>query len=405
MAQWRWWLIVFGLPSIEPIYMDYAATTPVDAAVTTAMASCLELDGDFGNASSTHVFGAAAADRVAKATQQLAASLNAKPADLVWTSGATESDNLAIIGAARYRKDEGRHLITARTEHKAVVDAFRYLEREGFDVTWLNPEPNGLISPAAVESALRPDTTLVSIMWVNNELGTINDIAAMAQLLSSHPALFHVDAAQAFGKLPIDVQAVPIDLLSLTAHKIYGPKGIGALFLAPRLGVNIEPLLYGGGQQNGRRPGTMPTHQIVGFGAAADIAMQRMAQDHQTLSILGELLRTRLTSIDGVSLNGSPSDRLTWLLNVSVDGVDGEALVAAMLPVALATGSACNSKNTEPSFVLRAIGLDDQAAGASLRFSLGRQSTEDDVHRVADHFERVVTRLRQIAGPLGRVSA
>lgn len=392
---------MFGLPEMTSVYMDYAATTPVAPEVAAAMSACLEASGTFGNVSSNHHYGEAAADAITRAASQLASALNVAPETLLWTSGATESDNLAIIGAARYRKHEGRHLISARTEHKAVIDAFRYLEREGYEVTWLTPDRHGRVSPASVTSALRDDTTLVSLMWVNNEIGTINDIGAIAELLRPHPTLFHVDAAQAFGKLPIDLSALPIDLMSLTAHKCYGPKGSGALYVSPRIGVNIEPLLYGGGQQGGRRPGTLPTHQIAGFGAAAELVQHQLTTDIAHLTPLGQRLLDGLLVVPGVMLNGDAEHRLPWLINVSVAGVNGESLLAAMSPVALATGSACNSMSAEPSFVLRALGLSDEAAGASLRFSLGRDSTSDEVDSVVARFQAVVSRLRIIAGPLG----
>ncbi|MEN7343489.1 MAG: cysteine desulfurase family protein [Pseudomonadota bacterium] len=384
--------------------MDYAATTPVAAEVVVAMASCLGIDDTFANVSSNHAFGEAAAERVAAAAEALASAIGAKAASVIWTSGATESDNLAIIGAARYNQRKGKHLVTSRTEHKAVVDAFRYLEETGFEVTWLTPDASGRVSPQQVREALRDDTSLVSMMWVNNETGVINDISGMAAVVADHPALFHVDAAQAFGKISIDLASVPIDFLSVTAHKCYGPKGIGALIMSDKLGVNIEPLLYGGGQQQGYRPGTLPTHQIVGFGAAAALVAQRLESDHAHLTRLGGELQRGLLAVEGVQLNGDADHRLPWLINVSVPGVDGESLLAAMSPVALATGSACNSANAEPSFVLKALGLDDRLAGASLRFSLGRESTTFEVESVVARFEAAVEILRSISGPLGVAS-
>lgn len=392
---------MFGLPAIEPIYLDYAATTPVAPEVLDTMREALD---DFGNPSSSHAWGARAEAHVAEAAAALGAALDVAPETLVWTSGATESDNLAIIGAARYRAERGRHVITSRTEHKAVIDACRQLEREGFEVTWLTPDASGRITPDAVAAALRGDTVLVSLMWVNNEIGAINDIAALAAVIAEHDALFHVDAAQAFGKLPIAPGEHAIDLMSVTAHKCYGPKGIGALYVAPRHGVAFEPLLFGGGQQGGRRPGTLPVHQIAGFGRAAALVAARVVQDHARLEVLGAALAERLLAVPDVQLNGSRDHRLGSIVNVSVSGVAGTALVAAMQPIALATGSACNARDTEPSFVLRAIGRDDLLAGASLRFSLGRGTTEAEIDLVARRFEAAVSRLREIAGDLPRVA-
>ncbi|MEM7612509.1 MAG: aminotransferase class V-fold PLP-dependent enzyme [Pseudomonadota bacterium] len=391
------------MPDISPVYMDYAATTPVADEVTTAMVACLTDPRAFANPSSSHAFGGAAQDVVDRAANHLSSALGAMPEEIVWTSGATESDNLAIIGAARYRANRGRHIITSLVEHKAVIDACRQLEREGFEISWLSPGRDGQVTVAQVISALRDDTQLVSLMWVNNETGVINDIPALAAAMHEHPAMLHVDAAQAFGKLPIDLAAVPIDLLSVTAHKCYGPKGVGALYLAARHGVQVEPLLFGGGQQRGLRPGTLAPHQIAGFGAAAALVEARLDDDMQSMASMGRRLEQQLLSIDGVSLNANAADRLPSLINVSVAGVAGETLVAAMRPVALATGSACNSAVREPSFVLRALGLDDRLAAASLRFSIGRMTTADEVDLVADRFRDAVDMARRIAGELGQV--
>lgn len=395
---------MFGLPDIRPVYMDFAATTPVDRRVTAVMADCLGDAAAFANPSSAHAFGRAAADVVANAADQLAAALGVSPQTLVWTSGATESDNLAIIGAARYRAADGRHIITAATEHKAVLDACAQLEREGFEVTRLLPQADGRIDADDLRAALRDDTTLVSLMWVNNEIGVINDIAALSTVVDAHTALFHVDAAQAFGKMPLQPARFAIDLMSLTAHKCYGPKGIGALYIAPRHAVNLEPLLFGGGQQRGLRPGTLPVHQIAGFGAAAALASERLDEDMRELARLGERLLDGLLTVPGVSLNGSVESRLKALVNVSVEGVAGDALLAAMQPIALATGSACNATNAEPSFVLRALGRSDQLAGASLRFSLGRSSSDADVDAALSRFAAGVAALRAIAGDLAVVA-
>ena len=391
---------MFGLAPVDAIYMDYAATTPVAPEVMATMQAAL---ADFGNPSSSHAWGAQADAHVEAAAAALGAALGVASDTLVWTSGATESDNLAIMGAARYRAARGKHVITSRTEHKAVIDACKQLEREGFEVTWLTPEADGRVTPGALAAALRDDTVLVSLMWVNNEIGTINDIPALAAVVAEHDALFHVDAAQAFGKVPVAPAELAIDLMSVTAHKCYGPKGIGALYVAPRHGVQFEPLLFGGGQQGGRRPGTLPVHQIAGFGRAAARVSEQLEADRVRLDALGRDLAARVLAVPGVVLNGSATERLQSIVNVSIEGVAGEALVAAMQPIALATGSACNSRDVAPSFVLRALGRDDVLAGASLRFSLGRSSTPEDVDTAATRFEAAVTRLRDMAGDLARV--
>ena len=391
---------MLGLEPVDAIYMDYAATTPVAPEVVATMQAAL---ADFGNPSSSHVWGAQADAHVDAAAVALGAALGVAPDTLVWTSGATESDNLAIIGAARYRAARGKHIITSRTEHKAVIDACKQLEREGFEVTWLTPDADGRVTPEALADALRDDTALVSLMWVNNEIGTINDIPGLAAVVAEHDALFHVDAAQAFGKVPVAPAGLAIDLMSVTAHKCYGPKGIGALYVAPRHGVQFEPLLFGGGQQGGRRPGTLPVHQIAGFGQAASLVSEHLEADQAHLDGLGRQLAARLLAVPGVVLNGSATARLQSIVNVSVEGVAGAALVAAMQPIALATGSACNSRDVAPSFVLRALGRDDVLAGASLRFSLGRSTTPEEVDTAATRFEAAVTRLREMAGDLARV--
>ena len=391
---------MLGLEPVDAMYMDYAATTPVDPEVVATMQAAL---ADFGNPSSSHAWGAQADAHVDAAAAALGAALGVAPDTLVWTSGATESDNLAIIGAARYRAARGKHIITSRTEHKAVIDACKQLEREGFEVTWLTPDADGRVTPEALADALRDDTALVSLMWVNNEIGTINDIPGLAAVVAEHDALFHVDAAQAFGKVPVAPAGLAIDLMSVTAHKCYGPKGIGALYVAPRHGVQFEPLLFGGGQQGGRRPGTLPVHQIAGFGQAASLVSEHLEADQAHLDGLGRQLAARLLAVPGVVLNGSATARLQSIVNVSVEGVAGAALVAAMQPIALATGSACNSRDVAPSFVLRALGRDDVLAGASLRFSLGRSTTPEEVDTAATRFEAAVTRLREMAGDLARV--
>ena len=386
----------------QPIYLDYAATTPVDDAVAAAMAGYLGRDGVYANASSLmHEPGRRAAAAVDAARSALAGLLGAQPAELVFTSGATEADNLAILGAARHFADRGRHLVTTRIEHKAVLDAARRLEREGFEVTWLEPDGEGRIDPAAVAAALRDDTLLTSVMWVNNETGVVNDVEAIGRACRERGVLLHVDAAQAVGKLPVDLASLPVDFLALTAHKFYGPKGIGALYVADRPGVQLQPLLYGGGQERGLRPGTLPVHQIVGLGAAAARAQEELAAERGRLSTLRQRLTAGLTAVADVLVNGAGAERIPGIVNVSVAGVDGESLFASLEPLAVASGSACNTTSGEPSYVLRALGRDDRLAGASVRFSLGRYTTEGEVDRAVRIFGRAVDHLRRIAAPLG----
>lgn len=386
----------------RPIYLDYAATTPVDEAVAAAMAGCLGRDGVYGNAASLmHEPGRRAAAAVDAARAELAALLGARPGELVFTSGATEADNLAVIGAARYFADRGRHLVTTRIEHKAVLDAGRRLEREGWEVTWLEPDAEGRIDPASVGAALRDDTVLAAVMWVNNETGVVNDVEAIGRLCRERGVLFHVDAAQAVGKLPIDLARLPVDFLALTAHKFYGPKGVGALYIADRPGVQVQPLLYGGGQERGLRPGTLPVHQVVGLGAAAARAAEELPAERARLAALRDRLSAGLTAVDGVLVNGGGAERIPGIVNVSVAGVDGESLFASLEPLAVASGSACNTTSGEPSYVLRALGRDDRLAGASVRFSLGRYTTEEEVDRAVGVFTGAVARLRRIAAPLG----
>lgn len=390
----------------RPVYLDYAATTPVDEAVAAAMTGCLGRDGVYGNAASLmHEPGRRAAAAVEAARAQLATLLGARPGELVFTSGATEADNLAVIGAARYFADRGRHLVTTRIEHKAVLDAARRLEREGWEVTWLEPDAEGRIAPASVAAALRDDTVLAAVMWVNNETGVVNDVEAIGRLCRERGVLFHVDAAQAVGKLPIDLAHLPIDFLALTAHKFYGPKGVGALYIADRPGVQVQPLLYGGGQERGLRPGTLPVHQIVGLGAAAARAREELPRERVRLKALRDRLSAGLTAVDGVFVNGGGAERIPGIVNVSVAGVDGESLFASLEPLAVASGSACNTTSGEPSYVLRALGRDDRLAGASVRFSLGRYTTEHEVDRAVGIFTGAVGRLRRIAAPLGGQAA
>ncbi|HEX7965436.1 MAG TPA: IscS subfamily cysteine desulfurase [Gammaproteobacteria bacterium] len=376
------------------IYMDYAATTPLDPKVAAKMAAHLTLDGVFANPASAHAPGRAARVAVEEARREIAALVNAEPSEIVFTSGATESDNLAIKGLARFRKDKGRHIVTSRIEHKAVLDACKQLEKEGFEVTWLRPDADGLIQPEAVRQALRPDTVLVTLMHANNELGTLNDIAAIGKLAHANGTAFHVDAAQSAGKVPIDLKRLDVDLMSFAAHKVYGPKGMGALYVRREPRVNLEPLIHGGGHEQGMRSGTLATHQIVGMGEAFRLAGQLMPAEMQRLTTLRERLWKGLQALPGVLLNGHPTQRLPGILNVSFPGVEGESLLYACEGLAVSSGSACNAADREPSYVLRGIGRDDQLAGASLRFSLGRFSTEAEVDAAV---QLVTTQYRRLA--------
>ena len=376
------------------IYLDYAASTPVDARVLDRMREVAE--SNCANPSSTHAAGRDAQDIIADAAAQLGQLLNVDPGTLVWTSGATESDNLAIAGGARHRAHRGKHLVTMKTEHKAVTDMFETLVREGFEVTWVEPDGNGLVSPEAFAAALRDDTQLASIMFVNNETGVIQDIEALGTICRERDVLFHVDAAQAVGKLPIDLSGLPVDLLSLTGHKFYGPKGIGALYIADRPGCHVEPILFGGGQQRRLRPGTLPTDLVAGLGMTATIAASRIEADLEHLRGLRKALWDGIRGVDGVTLNGDP-DGFPGILNVSVEDVEGESLLLAMEPICVATGSACNSKSQEPSYVLRALGRSDLQAQSAIRFSVGRPTTMDEVEFAAARYRDAVARLRELA--------
>jgi cysteine desulfurase len=382
------------------VYLDYAATTPVDPRVIDVMTPLFGLGGDFGNPASGHVAGRRSMAHVERATEQLAGLLGCRPGELVWTSGATESDNLAIAGAARFRADRGRHLVTMPTEHKAVSDCFGMLENQGFEVSWLYPDEAGVLDPAELEAAIRSDTQLVSIMHVNNETGVIQDIEALGAVCRARDVLFHVDAAQSTGKLPIDLSSMPVDLLSATAHKVYGPKGIGALFVADRPGCHVEPLVFGGGQQGGRRPGTLAVPLIAGFGAAADIARAEMQRDYAHLQALHDRLWQGIRDIDGVLRNGGAGHTFPGILNVSVEDVEGESLLLALEPLCVATGSACNSKSQEPSSVLRALGRSDLLAQSAIRFSFGRPTTTAEVDLAITRYRDAVRRLRETAAGL-----
>ncbi len=379
------------------IYLDYAASTPVDPAIIDAMSAAMAAPGNYANPSSTHSEGRQSIDLISAAAERLAALVNTSPDRLIWTSGATESDNLAIFGAATYRQDRGRHLVSMRTEHKAVTDPFATLAKRGFEVTWVDPEPDGRVDLGKLESVLRDDTQLVSIMHVNNETGIIQDIGGIGALCRDRGILYHVDAAQSCGKLPIDLDALPVDLMSMTAHKFYGPKGTGALYIADRKGVHVDPMLFGGGQQRRLRPGTLPTQQIVGFGETAAIAAQRMNQDLAHLRALRDRFWAGIRDLPGLVVNGSLEHGFPGILNVSAEGVEGESLLLALEPLCVATGSACNSKSQEPSYVLRALGRSDELAQSAIRFSFGRPTTDAEIDAAVELYRGAVTRLRQLA--------
>jgi cysteine desulfurase len=379
------------------IYLDYAATTPVDRSVAEAMAGCLGADGDFGNPSSIHSFGQRAAARVETARAQVAALLMAQPEEIIFTSGATESNNLAVLGIARSNADRGRHIVTSRIEHKAVLDPCKRLEKEGFSVTYLTPDRSGRITADAVRAALRPDTLLVSIMFANNEIGVVQDIAEIGAMCHERGVAFHTDAAQAVGKIAVDVSHLPVDVLSFTAHKLYGPKGVGALFVRKAFRPFLQAVTFGGGQERGLRPGTLATHQIVGLGAACELARRLQPVEAARLATLRDRLWEGIADLGGVHLNGESAARLPGILNVSFEGVEGESLVMGLGELAISTGSACNSASAEPSYVLRALGRDTQLAQSSLRFSLGRFSTAFDVETAINSVNREVRRLRALS--------
>jgi len=380
-----------------PIYLDYAATTPVDPRVADVMIECLRPTGAHGNPSSAgHEYGRRARAMVEKARAQVAATIGAKSNAIVWTSGATESDNLAILGTARFHADRGKHLISSKVEHKAVLDPLKQLEREGFVVTYLKPDAQGIVHPEQVVEALRSDTQLVSLMHVNNETGVIHDIGTVGRLCRERGVLFHVDAAQSIGKVPIDVEAMQVDLMSLTAHKAYGPKGIGALYVRRIPPVGLRPIVFGGGQESGIRSGTLPTHQIVGMGLAFELAEAERESDVIRLCAQRDRLWQAVAELGEVELNGHPQQRIASLLNVSFHGIEGESLQFALRDLAVSSGSACSSASEEASYVLRALGRSDQVAQSSLRFSLGRFTTDAEIEAAISMLRREVPRLRQI---------
>ncbi|CAJ1777670.1 IscS subfamily cysteine desulfurase [Aeromonas jandaei] len=381
-----------------PIYLDYSATCPVDPRVAEKMMQCLTMDGLFGNpASRSHRFGWQAEEAVDLARNQVAELIGADPREIVFTSGATESDNLAIKGVAHFYASKGKHIITSKTEHKAVLDTCRQLEREGFEVTYLEPMPNGLFTLEMIENAMRDDTILVSMMHVNNEIGVIQDIKGLGELCRSRKILLHVDAAQSVGKVEIDVEAMKIDLLSLSAHKIYGPKGIGALYVRRKPRVRIEAQMHGGGHERGMRSGTLPTHQIVGMGEAFRIAKEEMASEHERVMTLRQRLWDGLKDIEAVYLNGDLEQRVAGNLNVSFAYVEGESLIMALKDLAVSSGSACTSASLEPSYVLRALGLNDELAHSSIRFSIGRFTTEEEIDYAVKLIRDSIGRLREMS--------
>ncbi|ORM78371.1 IscS subfamily cysteine desulfurase [Pantoea deleyi] len=380
-----------------PIYLDYAATTPADPRVASKMMQFLTLDGTFGNpASRSHRFGWQSEEAVDVARNQIAELVNADPREIVFTSGATESDNLAIKGAAHAHQARGRHIITSQTEHKAVLDSCQQLEREGFTVTYLTPAADGIISPDQLRAALRDDTILVTLMQVNNETGVIQDIAAFGELCRERGILFHVDATQSVGKLPIDLSVLPVDLMSFSAHKLYGPKGIGALYVRRKPRVQIAAQIHGGGHERGMRSGTLPVHQIAGMGEAYRIAAEERETEMARLQGLRLRLWEGISMLPGVSLNGSLQQGAPNILNLSFADVEGESLIMALKDLALSSGSACTSASLEPSYVLRAMGLDEELAHSSLRFSLGRFTTEEEIDYAIALVQKSVTRLRAV---------
>lgn len=381
-----------------PIYLDYSATTPVDPAVAEKMSACLTTEGNFGNpASRSHQYGWQAEEAIEAARGQIAELINADPREIVWTSGATESDNLAIKGVAHFYQKNGKHIVTSSIEHKAVLDTCRQLEREGYEITYVEPNEDGITDPAAVEAAMREDTILVSIMHANNEIGVINDIAAIGEITRARKVIFHVDGAQSAGKIPVDMEAMKVDLFSMSAHKMYGPKGMGALFVRRKPRVRIEAQMHGGGHERGMRSGTLPTHQIVGFGEAARVAAEIMTVENKRLIALRQRLWDGFSDMEEVYLNGHAEKRLPGSLNVSFNFVEGESLIMALKDLALSSGSACTSASLEPSYVLRALGRSDELAHSSLRFSVGRFTTEEQVDYAIKQVRVAVEKLRDLS--------
>ncbi|WP_144393251.1 IscS subfamily cysteine desulfurase [Pleionea sediminis] len=382
----------------KPVYLDYAATTPVDPDVAKKMMDFLTLDGQFGNpASRSHRYGWQAEEAVDIARNQVADLIQADPREIVWTSGATESDNLAIKGAALANQEKGKHLITSETEHKAVIDTCLYLQQKGFRITFLKPDEQGIITPEQVADALEDDTILVSIMAVNNETGVIQNIAGIGEVCRDAQVLFHVDAAQAIGKIPFNVKELPIDLASFSSHKVYGPKGIGALYVRRSPDVQIEAAIHGGGHERGMRSGTLPTHQIVGMGEAFAKAGDVLQEEAKKLLGFKQQLWSELSSIEGVSLNGSLESSAPGILNISIAGVDGETLLMSLHSLAVSSGSACNSASVEPSYVLKAMGVSNELAHNAIRISVGRFSTQEEIDYAISELKTVIEQLRQMS--------
>jgi len=381
-----------------PIYLDYSATTPVDPRVAEKMCACLTPSGAFGNpASRSHHFGWEAEKLVDEARNNVAALINADAKEIVWTSGATESNNLAIKGAAQFYKQKGNHIITVKTEHKAVLDTCRQLEREGFEVTYMDVQPNGLVDLAAFEAAITDKTILASVMHVNNEIGVIQDLNAIGTICRKHGVIFHVDGAQSAGKVEIDMQSMPVDLMSFSAHKIYGPKGIGALYVRRKPRIRLEAQMHGGGHERGMRSGTLATHQIVGMGEAFRLAKEEMAEENARLMVLRNKLLDGLSDMEEVYVNGDMDQRIAGNLNISFNFVEGESLMMALKDMAVSSGSACTSASLEPSYVLRALGREDELAHSSIRFTIGRFSTEEEVDYVLSQVRDQVERLRDLS--------
>jgi cysteine desulfurase len=381
-----------------PIYLDYSATTPVDPRVAAKMTECLTLEGNFGNpASRSHSFGWTAEAAVDEARKQVADLVNADPREIVWTSGATESDNLAIKGAAHFYRKKGNHIITMKTEHKAVLDTCRQLEREGFEVTYLEPMENGLLDLETLKSAINDQTILISVMHVNNEIGVIQDIETIGEIARDNRVIFHVDAAQSTGKVDIDLEKLKVDLMSFSAHKTYGPKGIGALYVRRKPRVRLEAQMHGGGHERGMRSGTLATHQIVGMGEAFRIAKEEMATENERVRMLRDRLYDGLSDIEEVYVNGDLEHRIAGNLNISFNYVEGESLIMALRDLAVSSGSACTSASLEPSYVLRALGRNDELAHSSIRFTIGRFTTAEEIDYTIDLVRAAVAKLRDLS--------
>ena len=380
------------------IYMDYAATTPVDPSVIEKMVQFLGPDGVFGNPSSTlHRQGLEANNAVEQSRQLVASLINAEPDEIIWTSGATESDNLAIKGVAQLHADRGRHIVTSAIEHKAVLDSCRYLQTQGFEVTYISPNEDGLITPQQVENALRPDTILVSLMHVNNEIGTITDIESISEVTKDRGVFFHIDAAQSAARLPLDMKTVQADFMSLSGHKMYGPKGIGVLYVRRTPRIRLQPQIHGGGHERGLRSGTLPTHQIVGMGEAARLVSHRRDEDSDRARMMSQDLLLRLSAIERVSVNGNRRHCIDGIVNVNIPFVESESLMMVLPNIAISNGSACTSASLEPSHVLTALGVDEETAHSSLRFSIGRFTTQEEVRQSAEQIAEAVHELRRLS--------